>query len=62
LKEAWDSPQGVSVEADFIAAVLGEGTVSLAVPRFLDGVKLLDFAGAWRASSDTGAWVNVPAR
>ena len=62
LKEAWDSPQGVSVEADFIAAVRGEGTVSLAVPRFLDGVKLLDFAGAWRASSDTGAWVNVPAR
>jgi len=51
---------GINVEAEFIAAVRGEHPASDAIPRFIDGLKLLEFADCWRQSSQTGAWVDVP--
>lgn len=51
---------GINVEAEFIAAVRGDRPPSEAIPRFVDGLKLLEFADCWRESSQTGAWVSVP--
>lgn len=50
----------VPVEAEFIAAVRGEKQPSVAVPRFLDGVRMMEFAEAWRKSAASGAWVSLP--
>lgn len=61
LKDNWEDPRGVTVEADFIAAVRDEKEPSLAIPRFLDGVRLLEFAEGWRQSTQTGAWGDLPA-
>jgi predicted dehydrogenase len=60
LQESWDDPQGVPVEADFIAAICGEKDPSPAIPRFIDGVRLLEFTQAWRRSTETGGWCDVP--
>ncbi|MEE8443648.1 MAG: Gfo/Idh/MocA family oxidoreductase [Dehalococcoidia bacterium] len=60
LQEAWDGSVGVPVEVDFIAAVRGEKTPSPSIPRFQDGVKLMEFAQAWRESVDSGSWCDLP--
>jgi len=60
LNEAWADPRGIAVEADFVAAVRGEKAASPAIYRFGDGVKLLEFAEAWRLSLDRGGWVDLP--
>jgi len=48
--------QGVSVEADFIAATRGERKPARAIPRFEDAWRLLEFGEAWRESSEQGCW------
>ena len=60
IKAAVEDPLGVPVEADFIAAVRGQKQASPAVSRFIDGVRLMQFANAWRKSSESGAWSPVP--
>lgn len=50
---------GVTVEADFIAAIRRERQPARAVPRFEDAMQLLRFGEAWRESIDTGAWVDL---
>ena len=50
---------GVSVEADFIAAIRGEREPALAVPRFTDAMRLLQFGEMWRKSSEAGCWVQL---
>ena len=60
LKENWADSREVTVEADFIDAVRGIGEPSLAIPRFVDGVKLLEFAETWRMSIQTQAWSQLP--
>lgn len=52
--------EGVNVEADFIAAVRGERQPALAVPRFEDAMRLLQFGEVWRDSSDKGGWCDLP--
>ncbi|MBI2172263.1 MAG: Gfo/Idh/MocA family oxidoreductase [Chloroflexi bacterium] len=60
LKEADGSLKGVAVEAEFIAAVRGEKQPGPAVPHFIDGVRLLEFAEAWRKSAESGTWCALP--
>ncbi len=60
LRQAWDSQHGIEVEADFIAAIRGEGEPSPAVPRFEDGLKLMQFTETWRAAQTSGAWADSP--
>ena len=60
LRGNWEDPRGVTVEADFVEAIRGTNEPSLAIPRFIDGVKLLEFAEAWRASTQSGTWVQLP--
>ena len=59
LRQAWDSEYGITVEADFIAAIRGEGEPSPAIPRFEDGLKLMQFTETWRAAQTGGAWADV---
>ena len=51
---------GVNVEADFIAAIRGERQPALAVPRFEDAMRLLQFGEVWRESSEQGGWCDLP--
>jgi predicted dehydrogenase len=51
---------GVTVEADFIAAIRGEREPSRAIPRFEDARRLLEFGEAWRESSEQGCWLDLP--
>ena len=51
---------GVNVEADFIAAIRGERQPALAVPRFVDAMRLLQFGEVWRVSSEKGGWCDLP--
>jgi predicted dehydrogenase len=51
---------GVHVEADFIAAIRGERQPALAVPRFEDAMRLLQFGEVWRDSSRKGGWCDLP--
>ena len=60
LRQAWDSEYGITVEADFIAAIRGEGEPSPAVPRFVDGLKLMQFAETWRTAQTGGTWADMP--
>ena len=48
--------QAVSVEADFIAAIRGEREPARAIPRFDDGMRLLQFGEVWRESAEQGCW------
>jgi predicted dehydrogenase len=50
---------GVTVEADFIAAIRGERQPARAVPRFDDALALLRFGEAWRESLEKGAWCTL---
>ena len=50
----------VRVEADFIAAIRGERQPALAVPRFVDAMRLLQFGEVWRVSSEKGGWCDLP--
>ncbi len=59
LKEASGELKNVPVEAEFVAAVRGEKQPSVAVPRLLDGVRMLEFADAWRKSTQTNTWSNL---
>ena len=52
--------KGVNVEADFIAAIRGERQPALAVPRFEDAMRLLQFGEVWRESSEKGGWYDLP--
>ncbi len=51
---------GVNVEADFIAAIRGERQPALAVPRFEDAMRLLQFGEVWRESTEKGGWCDLP--
>ncbi len=48
------------VEAEFIAAVRGERAAAAAIPRFVEGLHMLEFTEAWSASRDAGAWRDLP--
>lgn len=50
---------GVSVEADFIAAIRGEREPASAIPRFRDAVRLLQFGEVWRESTEKGCWCDL---
>jgi predicted dehydrogenase len=52
---------GVSVEADFIAAIRREREPARAIPRFEDAMRLLQFGEVWRESTEQGAWCDLPA-
>ncbi len=52
--------RGVEVEADFIAAIRGEREPSRAIPRFEDGMRLLQFGEVWRESAEKGCWLDLP--
>ncbi|HZN26846.1 MAG TPA: Gfo/Idh/MocA family oxidoreductase [Burkholderiales bacterium] len=51
---------GVSVEADFIAAIRGEREPARAIPRFGDALRLLEFSEVWRESVENGSWRDLP--
>jgi predicted dehydrogenase len=51
---------GVSVEADFVAAIRGEREPDRAIPRFDDARRLLDFGEVWRDSVEKGCWCDLP--
>ena len=51
---------GVSVEADFIAAIRGEREPARAIPRFEDAMRLLQFGEVWRESAEKSAWCDLP--
>ncbi len=60
LQAAWDDPRLVPAEEHFVRWVL-DGTPSLpASPTFEDGLKSLEFAEAFLASAQSGAWVDLP--
>jgi predicted dehydrogenase len=50
---------GVSVEADFIAAIRGEREPARAIPRFEDALRLLEFGEVWKVSSEKGCWMEL---
>lgn len=52
--------KGVTVEADFIAAIRGERQPARAVPRFEDAMRLLQIGEVWRESSEKGGWCDLP--
>ena len=61
LQDAWAYPNAnIPVEAGFISAIRDGQPAPTAIPRFLDGVKLLEFVLAWRDSTDRGSWSDVP--
>ena len=51
--------QGVSVEADFIAAIRGERQPARAIPRFEDAMRLLQFGEVWRESTEKDGWCDL---
>ena len=61
MQDAWTYPDAsIPVEAEFIAAIRDGKDASSAIPRFSDGVKLMEFVQAWRNSIDSGGWSDVP--
>ncbi len=58
LQQSLTAP--VAVEAEFIAAVRGERPAAAAIPRFIEGLRMLQFTEAWSASRDSGAWCDLP--
>ncbi|GEM_PF-2144019 len=60
FKSASGELLSVPVEADFIAAIRGEKQPSVAIPRLLDGVRMLEFADGWKRSADSGVWCDLP--
>lgn len=61
MQDAWAYLNAsIPVEADFIAAIREGKFPSPAIPRFWDGVKLMEFAQAWRSSIDRGSWIDLP--
>jgi predicted dehydrogenase len=54
--------RGVTVEADFIAAIRGEHEPSRAIPRFEDAMRLLQFGETWRESAEQGCWRDLAVR
>ncbi len=61
LKEDWNYPEAsIPVEKEFINNILGSSIASPIIPRFEDGVKLLEFTEAWRQSLDTGQTQTIP--
>jgi predicted dehydrogenase len=52
--------RGVEVEAQFIAAIRSEREPSRAIPRFEDGMRLLQFGEVWRESTEKGRWFDLP--
>ena len=48
------------IEAEFIAAVRGERPAAAAIPRFVEGLRMLQFTEAWSASRDAAAWRDLP--
>ena len=48
------------VEAEFIAAVRGERPAATAIPRFIEGLRMLQFTEAWSASREAGTWRDLP--
>ena len=61
MQEAWAYPNAnIPVEANFISAIRDGQPASPAIPRFWDGVKLLEFVLAWRYSTGRGTWCDLP--
>jgi predicted dehydrogenase len=61
MQEAWTYPNAnIPVEASFISAIRDGQPASPAIPRFWDGVKLLEFVLAWRYSIGRGSWCDLP--
>ena len=60
LKPLWDSGDSILVEKNFIDAITGDSKPSNSIPQFSDGLKLLQFAFAWKESNDNGVWVDLP--
>ena len=60
LKQVIEDPRLTSIERGFVSAVRGESPPSPAFPRFWDGVKLMEFADAWRMSIESGGWCDLP--
>ena len=52
--------RGVEVEADFVAAIRGEREPARAIPRFEDGMRLLQFGEVWRESAEQARWCDLP--
>ncbi|MDA0301994.1 MAG: Gfo/Idh/MocA family oxidoreductase [Chloroflexi bacterium] len=50
----------LAVEAEFIAAVRGARPAAAAIPRFVEGLHMLQFTEAWSASRDSRAWRDLP--
>jgi predicted dehydrogenase len=55
-----EQDHGVSVEADFIAAIRGERQPARAIPRFEDAMRLLQFGEVWRESTERSRWCDLP--
>ena len=60
LKPLWDNGDSILVEKNFIDAITGIKKPSSSIPLFNDGLKLLQFATAWKESNDNGVWVDLP--
>ena len=61
MQEAWAYPNAnIPVEANFISAIRDRQPASPAIPRFWDGVKLMEFVLAWRYSMGRGSWCDLP--
>ena len=60
LKPLWDNGDSILVEKNFIDAITGNQNPSSSIPVFSDGLKLLQFATAWKESNDNGIWVDLP--
>ena len=60
LKPLWDNGDSILVEKNFIEAITSNQKPSSSIPLFSDGLKLLEFATAWKESNDNGVWVDLP--
>jgi predicted dehydrogenase len=60
MRNEWDNPKGVSVEADFIAAIREGKTPSPVIPTFEDGMRVMEIGEAWGISMKNNTWVNLP--
>jgi hypothetical protein len=58
VQQAWSRAIVPTSEAIFIAAVRGEEAPPV-IPRFYDGMKLMEFAEAWRCSLERGVWCEL---
>ena len=50
----------LAVEAEFLAAVRGARPAAPAIPRFIEGLRMLEFTEGWSASREAGAWQDLP--